>query len=346
MGLIKKFMSVLMFASLSLYFSALMTTDATGAEPDLSISEGEGQGESTADPGPELYLPGIRMLDTSHSYFSKNIEGLSDTVDSFFGDDRIFEETSGTYVQFRGSVIFGKSGERTFDGRIRAKISLDNLNDRVQLQLYGEDDSVEPGTVLSGGELDDTLNDLDPAVSLQFVLLEQKRWDIRLRPGIKFRSPIDPFLKVRFRRQQRLGERWLWRTTFYPGWYDSRGYELPVTIDFERGTGGGGLFRSSSSGIWREEDPANLFLQETLLFTHPFGRSNQLAYTAGVGFEREPRWRDSLYFATVRFRRNIHHGWIFFEVTPQVLFARTSNFKAEPSLVFTLEMFFGGAYLK
>ena len=82
------------------------------------------------------------------------------------------------------------------------------------------------------------------------------------------------------------------------------------------------------------------------MFAHPFGSRNQLAYTAGVGFEREPRWRDTLYFATVRFRRNIHHGWVFFEVTPQVLFERDSNFKASPSLAFTFEMFFGGAYLK
>ncbi len=294
MGLMKKMTKIVATAWVAVLLAALMSAagasepvagiekgtaaaEGAGAAVDLSTSNGVLQEKQAAEPEPELSLPGIRLLNITHSYFSKNIEGLSDAVDSFFGSDRIFEEISGTYVQFRGSVIFGKSGERRFDGRVRAKINLDNLNNRVQLQLYGEDEAAEPGTVLDGEEFSDTFKDLEPAASLQFVLLEQRRWDIRLRPGLKFRSPLDPFVKVRFRRQQRIGARWLWRTTLYPSWYDSRGYEFPVTLDVERGTGGGGLFRSSSSGVWREEDSANLYLQEALMFSHPFGRRNQLA---------------------------------------------------------------------
>lgn len=319
--------------------SATMVAESA-VKPDVSTSGDEDQTEVVADLEQPWSLP-----DITHRYFSKNIEGLSDAVDSIFGDDRIFEETSRTYVQLRGSVIFAKTGEVTFDSRIRARVRLDNLSDRFHILLSGEEDPADPGTIVSGGELDSTINDLDPAASLQYVLLEKQRWDVRLQPGVKFRAPVDLFFKVRLRRQHPFKKRWLWRTTLAPVWYDSRGYEFPVSVDFERGTGGGGLFRSSSSGVWREEDSTNLYLQESLLFTHPLGSLNQLAYTAGVGFEREPHWRDTLYFATVRFRRNIYHGWVFFEVTPQVLFARSSDFKAEPSLAITLELLFGSAYL-
>ena len=70
-----------------------------------------------------------------------------------------------------------------------------------------------------------------------------------------------------------------------------------------------------------------------------------MAYETGVGFEREPRWRDTADFTTIRYRTNIHRGWIFFEVKPQVLFERETDFKAIPSVALTLELFFGSAYL-
>lgn len=83
----------------------------------------------------------------------------------------------------------------TFDSRIRARVRLDNLSDRFHILLSGEEDPADPGTIVSGGELDSTINDLDPAASLQYVLLEKQRWDVRLQPGVKFRAPVDLFLK-------------------------------------------------------------------------------------------------------------------------------------------------------
>ena len=162
---------------------------------------------------------------------------------------------------------------------------------------------------------------------------------------VKFRTPVDPFIKLRLRRQQLIGEQWLWRITTTPAWYKSRGYELPGSLDFERGVGQGSFFRATSSLFWYEEERKNLFAQQSFFFSHPFGRRNQLAYEAGVGFEREPRWRDTAYFATIRYRINIHRGWIFLELKPQIVFERGSDFKPDPSLALTLEMFFGSGYL-
>lgn len=343
--------SILLLATGSLFAAETgagesAAAESAAAEPATPPTDIVDQEDDDEVVDPTLTLPGIRMLDTTHSYFSKNIEGLADTVDSIFGDDRIFEEASGTYLQVRSSVIYGKFGELSFDTRVRAKISLDNLNDRVQILFSDDDEPLDSGGVTSGGELLDTVTDLDPAASLQFILLEQRRWDVRLQPGIKVKTPIDPFFKIRFSREQRFDELWLWRSTIHPAWYDSRGYEFPVSVDFERGTGEGGFFRSRTVGIWREEEQKNVRLQQSLLFSHPVGRLHQFAYEGGVAFEREPHWRDTDYFATVRLRHNIHQGWIFLEIKPQVLFERINDFKANPSLAFTVELFFGSSYLK
>ncbi len=354
---LKKLTPLLVSLSIALFSPAWKPTDAAAFDSGSETSAiaatsddpdalNEAQINDAADIEPELFLPGIRLFDATHHYFSQNIEKLSDRIDSVFGSDRIFEEVSGTYLQVRGSLVYGKGGEITFDGRIRAKLRLDNLNDRLHILVSGEEDPVLPDTVISGGRLSDTYNDLDPAASLQLILLERDLWDIRLQPGLKFRAPIDPFFKVRLRRQQVFAKRWLWRTTLSPVWYNSRGYEFPVVIDLERDTGRGHLFRSSSRVVWREEASSNLFVQEALLFSHSIGRRNLLAYVAGVDFEREPKWQDTEYFFNIRLRRNIHRGWVFFEISPQLLFVRSNDFKPEPSLAITLELMFGGAYLQ
>lgn len=320
---------------------------ALSAEP-ASVAVGETAPVTEEDDVPRLNLPGIGILDASHGYFSKNIEGLSDSVDTFFGDDRIFEEASGTYVQVRSSMIYSKYGTFDFDTQLRAKIKLTNLKrlgNRVQLLISGDDDGPS-GPITSGGELGNLAEDLDPSTSLQVLLLEKERWDIRIQPGVKFRTPIDPFVKLRVRRQQPLGEAWLTRTTVYPAWYKSRGFEFPGTLDFERGTGQGAFFRASTNVLWYEEENKNLFAGQSFFFSHPLTKRSQMAYNVGVSFEREPRWRDTGYFATIRYRANIHRGWIFFEVKPQILFQRESDFKPDPSLALTLELFYGSHYLR
>ena len=325
-----------------LFCPGLLQADQSAATTEETVAVVPGEAV------PELNIPGIRVLDVTHLYFSNNIEGLSDSVDSFFGDDRIFEEASGTYVQVRGSVIYSKYGTLNFDTRLRAKFKLTNLNrlaDRVQLLLSGDDDLPGSGTITSGGEFGNAIDDLDPAVSLQFSMLELRRWDLRLQPGLKFRAPVDPFFKIRLRRQQQFGENWLWRTVVYPAWYKSKGYEFPVGLDLERGVGDGGFFRSSTGVYWFEEENKNLFARQSFFYSHPFGQRNKIGYEVGVGFEREPRWRDTGYYATIRYRANIHRGWIFLEVKPQLVFERGADFKPDPSLALTLEMFFGGAYL-
>lgn len=302
-----------------------------------------------AEDVPELNIPGIRILDLTHGYFSRNIEGLSDSVDSYFGDDRIYEEASGTYVQIRGSAVYSKYGTLGFDTQLRAKFRLTNLKtlaDRVQLLISGDDDAPGSGSITTGVEAGQVVDDVDPSASLQFLLVEQGRWDVRLQPGVKFRTPVDPFVKLRLRRQQSLGANWLIRTTATPAWYESRGSELPGSLDLERGTGHGGFFRSTTSLAWYEEENKNLFARQSLFYSHPVSRRSQMAYEVGVSFEREPRWRDTAYFATIRYRANVHRGWIFFEVKPQLVFVRESDFKPEPSLALTLELFYGSAYLR
>ncbi len=295
---------------------------------------------------PPPVLPGDARLTATHAYLSRNIEALSDRIDAFFGTDRAFDESSGTYVQVRGSVIYRKNGDLDFDGNVRAKLDLPNLKEKLSLVIESEDEDLNAiarreGITTGAPSVTEQFENKNVSASLQYILREAADWDVRLQPGIKLHWPPETFLRLRMRRTQELSEKWLSRVTLTPGWYDPRGWEVRLRHDFDRNTGQGSLLRIGSEAIWLMKNDRNLGLVQNLAFSHPLGKRTQMGYEAGVTFETHPTFWDTAYFASIRCRRNLHRGWIFLELKPQLLFQREDDFKPEPSFALTLEMIFG-----
>ena len=296
----------------------------------------------------ELKVPGVGGVNVTHSYLSTTVERLSQRIDSFFGEERIYQEATGTYVQARGSLIYGRFGEFDFNGRFRAKIDFPQLREKVNLIIESDDsrnDSEDFNRITTGTSLADELDDSDISAALQFMLKEKKRWSLSLRPGLKFSSPIESFLKLRFSRAQPLNEVWLSRGTVEAGYYSDRGWENKWRLEFERGLGEVNFFRSSTTVLWREDHPGNQLISQSFLITQMLKRRQLIAYEIGASAETRPHMRDTSYFASVRYRRDIHHGWLFLELKPQLIFAREDSYKANPGIVLTLETLLGGKYV-
>lgn len=289
-------------------------------------------------------LPGDATLSGTHAYLSKNIEQLSDKIDAFFGTERAFDESSGTYVQIRGSLIYRKYGEVDFDGNVRAKLDLPNLKEKLSLVFESESEVAldNRGQITTGTpSVAETFDSQKASASLQYILREERFWDLRLQPGIKLHWPPETFLRLRMRRTQPLGEKWLSRVILTPGWFDPRGWELRLRHDFDRDAGGGSLFRATSEAVWLVKEDRNLGLTQSFGYSHPLGNRVQMAYQTGVTFETHPTFWDTAYYSSIRYRRNIHRGWVFLELKPQILFEREQAFKTDASFAVSLEMVFG-----
>lgn len=294
-------------------------------------------------------LPGDVALTQAHGYVSRNVESLARKIDTFFGAERAFEESSGTYLRARGSLIYRKSGDLDFDGNVRAKLDLPNLKEKLSLVIESDaDDNLTQKEQITTGtpKLADTFDNRKAAASLQYVVREERFWDLRLQPGIKLHWPPETFLRLRLRRSQPLSEKWLSRITLTPGWYDPRGWEVRLRHDFDRDAGGGSLFRVASEATWLLKEDRNLGLLQSFAYAHPLGNRVQMAYETGVTFETDPTFWDTAYFSSIRYRRNIHRGWVFLELKPQVLFERDNDFKPDPSFALSLEIVFGARTLE
>lgn len=318
---------------------------APPGEPPLT---GDGSGpplEPAATPQDEPpVLPGDVTLTNTHAYLSRNIEQLSDKIDAFFGTQRAFEESSGTYVQLRGSLIYQKYGDVDFDGNVRAKLDLPNLKKKLALVFESESEETldSRGQITTGApSVAETFDNQQASASLQYIVREERFWDLRLQPGIKLHWPPETFLRLRMRRTQPLSEKWLSRVILTPGWYDPRGWEVRLRHDFDRAAGGGSLFRASSEAVWLVKEDRNLGLVQSFAYSHPLGNRVQMAYQTGVTFETDPTFWDTAYFSSIRYRRNIHRGWVFLELKPQILFEREQDFKADASFAVSLEILFG-----
>lgn len=297
---------------------------------------------------PELKVPGAKGVNITHSYLSTSVERLSQRIDTFFGEDRIYEDATGSYVQVAGRTLYGRGGELDFGGNFRLKIDLPQLSEKINLVIESEDerdDTEEISGITTGEDLADDLGDTDVSTALQFMLKEKKRWNLSLRPGVRFSDPIESFIKLRFRRNQPLGDLWLFRATVEVGHYSVRGWKNEWKFEFETDIGKKNFFRSTSTVVWREDAPGRQFLGQVFLLSHVIDPRQSIAYEVGTSAETRPNLRDLSYFSSVRYRRDIHRGWLFFELKPQVVFARENSYDIDPALVLTLEILLGAKYL-
>jgi len=320
-------------------------------KPATAIEQNPSEAESlpTTESTQEMpVLPGDAQLTGAHDYLSRHVEVLARKIDAFFGTERAFEESSGTYVQARGSLIYQKKGDIDFDEQVRAKVDLPNLRRKFSLVIESQPEELagQGGRITTGNRtLNESIDNKDFTASLQLVLREKATWDIRLQPGIKLHWPPETFLRLRSRRIWSISENWLSRVTFTPGWYDSRGWEVRLRNDFDREAVNSSLFRVASEAVWLVKEDRNVELIQTLAYSHPLGGRARMAYETGVSFETDPTFWDTSYFSSIRYRRNIHRGWAYIELKPQILFERENNFRSDPSFAVTLEIIFGARYL-
>lgn len=298
---------------------------------------------------PSSYLEGILLWsDSPHQAVSNRLEALSRRMDAFLGEDRIYEEATETYLQLRTDLIYERGGHVSFDHRLRLKLDLPQTEKRLKLLLESESDR---DTVLDeDSEAPSIRDDLNPqqsnySAALQFILKETRRWNISLGPGIRLRTPPDPFARLRIRRHQSMGSTWQNRLTERLTDYVDRGLESLTTLEFERRTSKGQLFRLTSGALWREEfEFSNIQLSQSAQVFQSISRRDTLVYEASVIWETKPHLHHETYIADVRWRRRIHKKWLFFEIKPQATFEREHHFRLDPSLTFSLEILFGERY--
>jgi len=298
--------------------------------------------DNPCDRGLDAYDYEKKWYDDSQIYINTRFCEPALWFDNFFADDRIFNEgVAGTYVRWRHDFIYDEEEYFKYKMQLNFSVELPGFKDRLRLTFESDEDEdlrdIAPG---SGEEATNRLG-------IQLDLAETAR--------SKFNATISPSPKIRFR----------YRYT-YPVYKNvimrftqevQRKEDINSArslIDYEHTLKEDFLFRSSTEGKVSEAFGGVDWLQAFVLYQR-INKKTSLSYETSVNGITEPWTMATNYRVGVRFRRNFHREWLFYEFAPEYTWPVTlgpqrlmieKDRRSKWMIFFRFELHFGNAYKK
>ena len=282
----------------------------------------------------------FNLLDAPQLYLSSGINGLTTGIDEFFSDEKILYESTGSYVRISGDAVLTNGGAPGFVGDVKARFLLPNTQKKMKLVF--ESDPSEGREDLERQLEGDPLaaaQEKTYFAGLEAVWGEFKNWQVRQGIGVRLRTQLDFFVRVRADRLYKISKTWRAYLSETLYWFDSTGVGFDANLEFDHRLHDTLLFRSNTFAGWAEEDD---YWNQSQVFslTQSLSEKRAMIYQAGVYGITEPEIHSVNYLLQMRYRQRIHSHYLFMELIPSVLYARTSDFEPAHSFTVRLEMVF------
>ncbi|MCC7403617.1 MAG: hypothetical protein IT288_04385 [Bdellovibrionales bacterium] len=283
----------------------------------------------------------LEQADVKQQKLSRSLANLSNSIDSFFGNTRIDEE-SASKSRIRINLISALTdGEGdSYDANIRTRIALPNTERKLNLVVQNLSRSFTEDQESGQAEnIAQSVDNEDLGAALRYQPESDKEWSVGTDAGIKLVSPLDPFVRFRVRRSWWPGA-WEIRATETVFWFKSEGYGHTESLDFDRPLNADFLFRFANQASWRRLDLQYQFDHSLNLFQRVSDRLG-IAYFVRMHGSDVPAVHVESYATGVNFRRRIHKEWLFFNIQPGGSWPREENFTFVASISFKLEVIIG-----
>lgn len=304
--------------------------------------------EDCLDPFPENYSieePPAKaffsFLDTSQRTISSGVKGLAQGIDEFFANEKVYYESTGSYIRLTADTIWEEGGNIGYAGDIRIKLRLPRTQKKLKFTFESDPDEKRDGIErTTDTKPRDAAKEKSYFAGIQADLGKKEKWQIKPSIGVKIRSPLDVYLRLRVNRTYNfINWKMYLAETLY--WFDSTGTGFDTSVELDRRLDDDLLFRSASFGRWTNENDY-WDLSQVFSITHTLSQRRAITYQAGVYGTSEPTIFATDYLLAVRYRQNIHSNFLFMELVPQILYQKENDFRAEHSFLFRIEMVFQG----
>ena len=280
----------------------------------------------------------IETIDAPRDYLSGKFVGLISNIDRFFGGDRNFQETNDSVFQLYLTKVSGYTGDRRYVLSGRAKVDLPTTEKRFHLLLEtNPEKNVSGEPAQSQAELNDQVAAPESyAAALRFEKASAGLWHFSTDAGVKFKGiTTNPFTRARGSYSIPI-DQWRLKLTETAFWFNDIGAGESTLFEMERLLGEPLLFRSTTNATWLHEKQ-NFDLRQDFSIYHTLSDRAALLYQASAIGISNPQNHVTNYVALVSYRYRLHREWIYFELTPQIHFPRTENYRSKPMLVMRLE---------
>lgn len=298
------------------------------------LSQGAELSEQTpAQPG--FFDP----ADAPRDYLAAQFVGFAGYVDNFFGDDRVFQESNKSVLQFDITRVVGRGAEQRFVLSGRAKVHLPNLERRLHLMLETDPDKNVTGEQpqVKSTAIRQVAAPESYAAAARIENAVETRAHYSADAGIQFQGVnTRPFVRGRGRYTVSV-EQWQIKLAETLFWFNSTGTGATTQLDFERRLSEPKLFRASTHGTWLKSTQ-NFDLSQDLSVFHTLDERSGLLYQASAIGVSRPQWQVTEYVALVAYRYRLHRDWMFIELSPQLHYPLASNYRVNPMLSLRLEL--------
>lgn len=300
-------------------------------------------GAATEAPDTEA-LPSIKILEPlneTRDVVSTQVTRFANWLDSFFGDDRVYQESQSSHIKLNLLHIREEGSEPLYDANLQGKLTLPNTQKRFKLIIETD---AEENQIADESQTKTTIKQAvesqDQSLGLRYIQKSTQWFRAHTDIGIRFRSGFDTFARFRMRGLYPMGD-WALRASETVFWYDSTGGGETTRLDLDYRLSDRYLFRASSAATWRDSTRYFDLSQNFFLF-HTINKHRAVVYQAGVSGINEPDNHVTSYVLSIRLRQQLHQKWLYFEINPKALYPEATDFKEVKSITFKLEMLFGG----
>ncbi|PCI72364.1 MAG: hypothetical protein COB38_04405 [Gammaproteobacteria bacterium] len=264
--------------------------------------------------------------------------GFANWVDSFFGQSEELEDADFDYLRLRNDFIFREGDSPAYRLKIKAKVRLPQLSNRVSLILSNEqkeggsgpDDSTDLETI------SDRSSNSSAALNYETDIYSRSKFDFRVGLG----SGLKPFSFARHTFQAYKSETLSIKNYNYLIWKEEDGTGLSTKIKLNKTISPTRLFRWGYFFLRAEKTRGNEW-STGIAIVDQLSDEKWIAYQLSANGETELDWDVSEYRLSLRYRMKTEIDWLFFEIEPAYSYVKSieqteGNFV--PSIKFRFEI--------
>lgn len=294
------------------------------------------------DRGLDTYNYEKSWYDNTQIYINSGFCEPALWFDNFFANDRVFEEGAvGTYARWRNDFSYDEEEYFKFKMALNLSVQLPGLQEKLRLTFESDED--EDVRDIAPGDGGDTTNSL----GLQLDVVEN------IRSKFSVNVSLSPRLRFRYRYTYPVYQDITLRLTQEVQREESV-HSARTQFDIERASRQRYLLRSTTEGKFSEKFEGIDWLQAFVLYKR-LDKRTSISYEASVNGISEPAALATNYRVGVRFRKNFHRKWLFYEIVPEMTWPKTldesrlsvvKDRRSKWLILFRFEVHFGNAYKK
>ena len=288
-------------------------------------------------------------LDKPRDFLSTRFVSLSNKVDSFFGDERAFQEARTSYLRFYGDLVVQKDGTSNFNPQIQARVVLPALEKHLHLLIEtnaattpnANATTAEPtSSVVTQKGVPAIKTPQDFFAAIRLLVTDTLHWNVSTDAGLRIHGfALDPFVRARAGHVKDMDD-WQFRLTESAYWFEQSGAGESTQFDADYKINEHNLARSRTVATWSDHDQQFYYQQGFTLF-HAINDNQALSYQGNIYGENQLNSHVTEYDVSATWRIRMHREWLFFDVQPGLYWPETNGFRITPAILLRVEAIFG-----